>query len=233
MSQKISRRDMKRNELAETVNRTVGYVSEHRRGATEAVAIAVAAALLVGGFFLYRAWQERSAGTALSEALGVMDAPLAGEPGASPGVKTYATAVERRAEADKLLKKAAAHGSTSSGRAASVILAASGADKPEQSLDAFEKAARQAHSETAAAAEIDAAKLLVSQGKASEAIERLKRAIDSPKTAAPRDALLFALGEIYEQTGAQADARATYQRLITDFPNSAYRAEARQKVPLS
>jgi hypothetical protein len=68
MSQKISRRDMKRNELAETVNRTVGYVSEHRRGATEAVAIAVAAALLVGGFFLYRAWQERSSGTALSEA---------------------------------------------------------------------------------------------------------------------------------------------------------------------
>ncbi|HEY4229339.1 MAG TPA: tetratricopeptide repeat protein, partial [Thermoanaerobaculia bacterium] len=78
-----------------------------------------------------------------------------------------------------------------------------------------------------------AAKLLVAQGKASEAIERLKRAIDSPKTAAPRDALLFALAEIYEQTGAQADARATYQRLITDFPNSAYRAEARQKVPLS
>jgi tetratricopeptide (TPR) repeat protein len=233
MSQKISRRDMKRNELAETVNKTVGYVSEHRRGATEAVAIAVGAALLVGGFFLYRAWQERSAGTALSEALAVLDAPLAGDAGATPGVKTYASDAERRAEADKLLKKAAIHGSTSSGRAASVILAAGGADKPEQSLDAFEKAARQAHSETAAAAEIDAAKLLVAQGKASEAIERLKRAIDAPKTAAPRDALLFALGEIYEQTGAQADARATYQRLITDFPNSAYRAEARQKVPLS
>ncbi|HEY1252995.1 MAG TPA: tetratricopeptide repeat protein [Thermoanaerobaculia bacterium] len=233
MSQKITRRDMKRNELAETVNRTVGYVSEHRRGATEAVAIAVGAALLVGGFFLYRAWQERSAGTALSEGLAVLDAPLTGEPGATPGVKTYATAAERRTEAEKFLKKAAAHGSTSSGRAASVVLAAGGADKPEQSLDAFEKAARQGRSETAAAAEIDAAKLLVAQGKSSEAIERLKRAIDSPKSVAPKDALLFALGEIYEQAGNQADARATYQRLITDYPNSAYRSEARQRVPLS
>ena len=119
MSQKISRRDMKRNELADTVNRTVGYVSEHRRGATEAVAIAVGAALLVGGFFVFRAWQERSAGTALSAALAVLDAPLAGEPGATPGVKSYATAAERRTEADKLLKQAATHGSTSSGRAAS------------------------------------------------------------------------------------------------------------------
>jgi tetratricopeptide (TPR) repeat protein len=233
MSQKISRRDMKRNELAETVNKTVGYVAEHRRGATEAIAIAIGAAVLVGGFFLYRAWQERASGRALSEALAILDAPVAGETPAAPGVKSYTTAAERRAEADKLLKKAAAHGSTASGRAAAVILAAGGADKPEQSLDAFEKAARQSRSEAAAAAEIDAAKLLVAQGKATEAIERLKRAIDSPKSAAPRDALLFALGQVYEQTGSSADARATYQRLITDFPNSAYRSEARQKVPLS
>jgi tetratricopeptide (TPR) repeat protein len=218
---------------AQTYNKPVGYGAPHRGGAPAAIASAPAAALLVGGFFLYRAWQERSAGTALSEALAILDAPLTGEPGATPGVKTYATAAERRTEAEKLLKKAALHTSTTSGRAASVILAAGGADKPEQSLDAFEKAARQGRSEAAAAAEIDAAKVLVAQGKASEAIERLKRAIDSPKSAAPRDALLFALAEIYEQTGAQADARATYQRLITDYPNSAYRAEARQKVPLS
>lgn len=233
MSQKISRRAMKRNDLAETVNKTVGYVSEHRKGATETLAIAVGVAVLVGGFFLFRAWQERSAGQALSDALTVLDAQLAGEPPISPGVRTYATAAERRAEADKLLKKAASHGSTASGRAAAVILAAGGADKPEQSLDVFEKAARQGRSETAASAEIDAAKLLVAQGKATEAIERLKRAIESPKPAAPRDALLFALGQILEQTGAQADARATFQRLITDYPTSAYRAEARQRVPLS
>jgi len=233
MSQKISRRALKRNELAETVNKTVGYVSEHRKGATEAVAVAIGAVLLVGGFFLYRAWQERAAGQSLSEALSVLAAPLAGEPPVSPGVKTYANAAERRAEAEKLLKKAASRGATSSGRAAAVILAAGGADKPEQSLDTFEKAARQGRSETAAAAEIDAARLLVAQGKATEAIERLKRAIDSPKSAAPRDALLFALGQVYEQVGQQADARATFQRLITDYPNSAYRSEARQKVPLS
>jgi tetratricopeptide (TPR) repeat protein len=233
MTQKISRRDLKRNDLAETMGKTVDYVSGHRRGVTEAVVIAVAVGVLVGGFFLYRAWTERAAGKSLSAAIGILETPLASDAAAAGATKTFASAAERRVEAEKLLQQAAAHGSTRSGRAAQVILAANGADKPGQSVDVFEKAARASASESAAAAEIDAAKLLASQGKATEAIDRLKRAIESPTSAAPKDALLFTLAAIYEQSGSPADARATYQRLITDYPNSPYRADARQKVPLS
>jgi len=223
MTSKFRRQDLKRNDLAETMNKTVDYVSGHRRGVTEAVAIVAAIAVLAGAFLFYRAWSERSAGRALSEALGILETPLASEqPGAA---KTFASAAERRAQADPRL--------VCSPRAAQVILAAGGADKPAQEVDVFEKAARQARSESAAAAEIDAAKALAAQGKTTEAIDRLKRAIESPTTAAPKDALLFTLGGIYEQSGAAADARATYQRLITDYPNSPYRPDARQKVPLS
>jgi len=231
MSQKISRRDLKRNELADTVGKTVDYVTGHRRGVTEAVAIAVGIGVVVGGFFLYRAWVDRTAGKALSEALAILGTPLASEQPGAP--KTFPSAAERRTEADRFLRQAATHGSTPSGRAAQVILAADGAEKPGQSVDTFEKAARQGKSESSAAAEIDAARLLAAEGKATEAIDRLKRAIESPGSPAPKDALLFALAGVYEQSGAAADARATYQRLITDYPNSPYRADARQKVPLS
>ncbi len=233
MTQKMSRRDLKRNDLAETMGKTVDYVSGHRRGVTEVVAIAVAVGVLVGGFFVYRAWTERSAGKSLSEAIGILETPLASDAAAAGAPKTFASAAERRTAAEKLLQKAAAHGSTRSGRAAQVILAANGADQPGQSVDVFERAARASKSESAAAAEIDAAKLLAAQGKTTEAIDRLKRAIESPASAAPKDALLFTLAAIYEQSGSPADARATYQRLITDYPNSPYRADARQKVPLS
>jgi tetratricopeptide (TPR) repeat protein len=231
MTQRITRRDMKRNELAETVGRTVGYVSEHKKGVTEAVAIAAGLAVIVAGVFAYRAWTERAAGKDLSRALAVLSTPLASEQPAA--AKAYPTVAERQAEADRFLRKAASHGSTSSGRAARVILAASGSEKPADAVQAFEKAARGGSSETAAAAEINAAKMLAAEGKSTEAIDRLKRAIESPATAAPKDALLFTLAQIYEQSGAAADARATYQRLITDYPNSPYRADARQKVPLS
>ena len=231
MTQKISRRDMKRNELAETVGKTVGYVTEHKKGVAEAVAIAAGVAVLVTGFFGYRTWVARAAGRDLSQALAILGTPLASDQ--SGAAKTYATDAARRAEAEKFLKKAAARGSTSSGRAAQVILAANAADKPGSSVEVFEKAARQGKSETAAVAEIDAARALAAQGKTVEAIDRLKRAIESPSAAAPKDALLFTLGQIYEQSGSSADARATYQRLINDYPGSPYRADARPKVPLS
>lgn len=231
MTQRISRRDMKRNELAETVGKTVDYVSGHKKGVAEAVAIAAGLAILVAGFFAYRAWADRAAGRNLSQALAILATPLASEQPTAP--KTYPSATARQTEADPFLRKAARHGSTPSGRAAQVILAAGGTEKPADALKSFESAARRGRSEAAAAAEIDAAKLLAADGKATEAIDRLKRAIESSSTAAPKDALLFTLAQIYESSGAAADARATYQRLITDYPNSPYRADARQKVPLS
>ncbi len=231
MTQRITRRDMKRNELAETVGKTVGYVSEHKKGVTEAGAIAAGLVILVAAFFGYRAWADRAAGRDLSQALGILATPLiTEEPSAA---KTYPDAAARQAAADPFLRKAAGHGSTPSGRAAQVILAASGTQKAAEAIPSLEKAARRGSSESAAAAEIDAAKLLAAEGKATEAIDRLKRAIESPSTSAPKDALLFTLAQIYEANGSAADARATYQRLITDYPNSPYRADARQKVPLS
>lgn len=231
MTQRITRKDMKRNELAETVGKTVDYVSDHKKGVAEAVAIAAGLAILVVGFFAYRAWADRSAGRDLSQALAILATPLATEEPSA--VKTYPNPSARWTEAEPHLRKAAAHGSTPSGRAAQVIIAAGGSEKPADAVQTFEKAARKGRSEIAASAEIDAAKLLASDGKAAEAIERLKRAIDAPTGPAPKDALLFTLAQIQEASGAAADARATYQRLITDYPNSPYRADARQKVPLS
>ena len=226
---RITRKQLKRNELADTVGRTVDYVSHHRRGAVEAVAAAVAVLLLAGGFFLFRAWREKSAGRELSAALAILDSPLAGDPAAARAGQTFATAAERERAAAKHLEAASRKGGTSAGRAAQVIIAARG-EKFAQSTEAFTRAARDEQAEVAVAAEIDAARLLASQGKSTEAIDRLKRAIESPKSAAPKDALLFVLAETYEKAGSSGDAKATYQRLVNDYPNSPYRADARQKI---
>lgn len=226
---RINRKQLKRNELAATVERTVDYVSHHRRGAFEAIAAAVAVLLLVGGFFLVRGWRERQAGKELSAALEILAAPLASDPGAATAARSFATAADREREAGRHLQEAAEKGSTAAGRAARVILAAR-SEKPAAAVDELTKAAREGQSEVAASAEIDAARLLAADGKAPAAIERLKRAIESPRSAAPKDALLFALAEIYEKSGNAADARATYQRLDRDYPRSPYRPDARNKL---
>jgi tetratricopeptide (TPR) repeat protein len=230
MTQRITRKDMKRNELAATMTKTADYVSHHRRGVTEATAIAAGAVILVGAIFAFRVYRASVAGVELSAALGILATPIANQPAAVGAAKTYATAVEREKEAEPHLRKAASYSGTPSGRAAAVILAARD-PKASGAPDVLARAAREGRAEVAAAAEIDAARLLASQGKTTEAVERLKRAIESSDVRAPKDALLFELGEIYEKSGAAADARATFQRLVNDYPNSAYRADARSKLP--
>jgi tetratricopeptide (TPR) repeat protein len=226
---RINRRQLKRNELAETFGRTVDYVSHHRRGATEAIAAGVGILLLALGFIVFRGWRERSAGRELSEALAILEAPLASDPAAATASRTYPTAAERDREANRLLEAAAKKGGTEAGKAARVIVAAR-AEKADDALKTLSKVARDSELEVAAVAEVGAARLLAATGKTAEAIERLKRGIESPQSAAPKDALLFVLAETYEKSGAAADARATYQRIVNDYPNSPYRSAAREKL---
>lgn len=228
MSQKLSRRDMKRNDLAEGVRHTVDYVALHRRGVTEAIAAAVVIAALIGGFFLFRAWRERQAGAELSAGLEALEVPLASDQAAKGAARTFATDAEREKEAKAHFEKAAGVGGTSAGHAAALVLAARLGPPPD--ADAFAKAARERRMEISTPGEIDSARLLAAQGKAPEAIDRLRRAIDSSRTTAPKDALLFALGEICEQTGNAAEAKAAFGRIVTEFPDSPYRQDARQKT---
>jgi tetratricopeptide (TPR) repeat protein len=225
MTQRLTRKDMKRNELAETMGRTVDYVSHHRKGVTEAIVIASVLAAAVAAIFLYRIYREAAAGRELSAALEILDMPIAPMTGAGAG-RTVSSASERDRRANVRLRAAAGYGGTAAGRAASVILAAQD-PKGSGAVEALSKAARDGNVEVAAAAEIGEARLLIANGKPGEAIDRLRRAVDSRDSRAPKDALLFALGQAYEKAGSIGDARATYQRLVNDYPNSAYRADAR------
>jgi len=227
---RITRRELKRNELVETVGKTVDYVTHHRRGVTEGIVVAAGVVLLIGAIFAWRFYVASVAGRELSAGLAVLATPIAGQPAAAGAPKTYANEAERERAAEPFLKRAASHGGTTAGRAAAVILAARNGS-PTGSVEPLTRVAREARGEVAAAAEIDAARLLASQGKTSEAVERLKRAIESSDVRAPKDSLLFALGEIYEKAGQSADARATFQRLVNDYPNSPYRTDARAKLP--
>ena len=226
---RIDRKQLKRNELAATVERTIDYVSHHRRGMFEAIGAVVGILLLAGGFVFFRSVRERQAGRELSVALEILEAPLASDPAAATASRSFPTAADREREAVGHLRKAADKGGTAAGKAARVILAAR-SEKPAEAVDSLTKAAREGQSEVAASAEIDAARLLAAQGNTAGAIERPKRAIESPKSAAPKDALLFALAEIYEKSGNASDARATYQRIDNDYPNSPYRPDARNKL---
>ena len=231
MAKKLTREELKRDEVLETVNRGIRFVSSHRRGTAEAIGVSAALVLLIAAFLGFRAHRESQAADRLSRALTILSTPLASDipAGGEVPARTYATAAERRADADKELGAAADFGATRAGREARLLLAARGqGGKDAQSqLEAF---AREGKTILSASAEIDAVRLLESQGKDSEAITELKRAIESSDTAAPKDLLLLELAGLYEKTGALTDARAAFQRILSDYPDSLYRSEAQTRA---
>ena len=229
MAKKLSREQLRRDEVLETFGKGFRFVSSHRKGTTEAVVAAVGLAVLVAAFVGFRAYRESEAGQHLSKALAILSSPVAGEPSSIEATGTpYSSAAERNAAAEKELKAAADFSATRSGREAAVVLAARSAGKGD--LDSFDRFARANRSIVGAVAAIDAVRLLDSQGKTTEAISRAKNAIESSSTSAPKDALLMELGRLYEKSGAPADAKATYQRLISDYPNSLYLSDAQARV---
>jgi len=230
MMKKLSREQLKRDEVLETFGKGFRFVSSHRKGTVEAIAAAAGLALLIAAFLGFRSYRESEAGQHLSRALKILSTPVAGEPSAVDVSGTpYTSASERDAEAEKELKAAADFSATRSGREASVVLAArSGSEKSDPAT--FDRFARANHSVIAAVAELDAIRTLDAQGKTTEAIARAKRAIESSSTAVPKDALLIELARFYEKSGSPADAKATYKRLISDYPNSLYLSDAQARA---
>jgi tetratricopeptide (TPR) repeat protein len=228
MAKKLSRQELKRDEILDSVGKGVRYVSSHRKGAVEAVAAVAALGILIGGFLAFRAYREKQAAEHLSRALAVLSTPLQSQAPAGTSV-TFATDAQREAAAEKELRAAAELATTPAGREARVLLAARGATGID-AVATFDHFARGADSVLAVTAEIDAARLLAGQGKTDEAIERLKRAVGSAKSSLPKDALLDELGRLYEQAGHTADARATYQRLLSEHPDSPFAADAQARL---
>ena len=230
MVKKLSREQLRRDEVLETVEKGFQFVSSHRKGTVEAIAAAAGLAVLVAAFVGFRSYRESEAASHLSKALTILSAPVTGEPSLGDASGTpYASAALRDADADKELKAAADFSATRSGREAAVVMAArAGAQKSD--IGSFDRFSRSNRSILGAVAEIDAIRSLAAQGKTQAAIERAKRDIESPATTAPKDALLMELADLYQKSGSAPDAKSTYQRLIADYPTSQYLSDAQSKA---
>ena len=63
-----------------------------------------------------------------------------------------------------------------------------------------------------------------------DAMETAKKALDSGDAPVPKDVLLVTLGRLAEKNGQVAEAKTYYQRVLTDYPNSAVYPEAQQRI---
>ena len=236
MNQRLTRQDMKRNELSTALGKGYEYAESHGRTILMAVGALLAVALLVGVFTMYRNNQAEKGNTALAKAIEVYQAPI--DPAApkpdDPVSPTFADSAARQAKAKELFQKLRDdYGSTVAGDIAEVYLAqiAVAEGKPDEARQLWNDFLGD-HGDHLLAGEtrVNLIRLDRSQGKAKEVEQSLTAMLDEAEPPLPLDIVLNELALTQEQLGKTQEAVQSYQRIVDEFPQSPFARDARQRI---
>jgi len=239
---RIERHKLKGNEFADTVAKAREILVERQQTVTATVVAIVAVVVLLGGFMAWRTNRKSHATESLAQALAVAEAPVVTPPPPAPGSPppvqqpgTYRTEKARdEAALPLLLKTADSYPSTDAGVTARFRAAATLAE-----LGRFAEAAQRyrevldkagSSSIYRRTAKLGLADSLAAEGKYDEAISTLKELTTDPNSQLPLDGILMQLGRTATQGGKTDEATRAYNRVINEFPQSLYVAEAKQKI---
>lgn len=233
---RLTRQEMKRDEVLESVGRTVSFVRDHTRTLLSLIAAVIVAVLLVVLYLGYKSRQVTEANRLLARALQVQSAPIDALSPDPDDVDdpTFADEGSRGARAEELFTEVyeSAKGTAIGGVAAAYLgdLAASAGD-----LDRAESLWREAvevssDSLLAGKAQMSLLNLTRSRGDAEAVISELRSLQASESTALSEDVVLFELGKALEDAGRPEEARANYDRLLEDHATSPFAQDARERL---
>jgi tetratricopeptide (TPR) repeat protein len=236
MSQRLTRKDIKRDEFANVVGRSVEYAESHSRGlliGMVSLVVAIAAGSAAFWFLEHRGGQAESA---LSRAMKVYQAPIdaASPKPDDPNTPSFPNEAVRRAKALKLLT--AVRSDYPHSNAADVaglylgeIAAQQGRlDEARQRWTDF--VSKHDREMLAAQARIDLIELNRAQGKGQQVAQDLRAMLEQSESPLPQDVVLFELAKTLESLHREPEAIQSYQRILDEYPQSSYRQEAQQRV---
>jgi len=237
MNQRLSRKDIKRDEFVEGLEHSVDYAREHLRLIGMIIVGILAVAGAVWGIWAWRQSRLLAANDALAAAIRIYDAPIdakAPKPD-DADAPSFATEDARRQKAEEAFTKLAQErGGTGAGATANLYLAAMAVERgqSERARDLWQQYLKSGEKKgmLAGAVELDLVRLERSQGKADQAAQELRHMLEDPDRAAPQDAILYELAVTLQAQGKADEARANFQRIVDEFPRSPYRSDAQRQV---
>ena len=160
--------------------------------------------------------------------------PVAEEDGEDGGLR-FASEAERRVAARAALEAVReSHGSTASGRLASVYLgriaAAEGDTGTARELWTEYLEAHGGDDALALSLQLNLYSLDRAEGRGEELAAELRGAVATESSTLPKDALLFELASTLEQLGDEEGAQETLRRIVDEYPDSGYAIRARQQL---
>jgi outer membrane protein assembly factor BamD (BamD/ComL family) len=231
------RRHLKDNEFASFAV-TVVDLYEARR--TQVIAGVVALVVIVGGYAGYSFWHSRveaRAGTLLTEALIVTETRVGppADPDAPQASPSYPTERARwQAALTKFKVAADTYPNTDAGILARYLEASTRMSLgfPEQAAASYQQVIDAAGNGSVYGrmARLGLAEAQAQTGKYPEAIATFKELSEQQDSSLPTDAILMQLGRAYRDAGQTAEARQTFNRIVQEFPNSPFSADAQHEI---
>ena len=233
---RTERHHLKENEL----DRLARHAREAVEGRRREISAAVAAVVIVGAAVLgYVAWRERTQSQAqamLAEAMAVADtrvgAPIApGTPGAGP---SFLTERDRSQAALAKFKAAAdAYPSTDAGifaryqQATTQMALGNAADAARVYQGVIDRSGDAIYGQMARLGLADAQ---ARGGQYDQAINTFKELAQRKDGPLPVDAILMELGRTYRDAGKPSDAQQTFNRIVQEYPDSAFSMDAKREL---
>ena len=233
---RTERQHLKENEL-ESLARQARQLVDERRRETTALAVAIGVVAVFG--IAYFAWHEHVNARAhelLAQAVTVQQARVGPPP--APGQPAnglyFPTERERAQSALTKFKIAAdAYPSTDAGLYARYQQAATlmALDDPRGAAAAYQQVIDNAGGSIyGQMARLGLAEAQARAGQYDQAINAYKELAQRKDGPLPIDGILMQLGRTYLDAGKRADAQQTFNRLVQDFPESPYTADARREL---
>jgi TolA-binding protein len=235
------RHKLKENEFARTVAHAREVMQTRGRDVATIVVVVIAAAALAAGYAWWRQSRNAKANGLLAEALAVEEAPVIAPVAPAPGSPlpvqqpgTFATEQAKlEAALPKLMKAADAYPNTEAGitaryHAASVLAnLVRYAEAEQRYQEVIDKAGNSLYGRTA---KLGLADVLVSEGKYDSAIKIYQEVSTDTKSPLPIDGVLMQLGRAYMKAGKKNEAAHAFTRVVQEFPQSLYAADARREM---
>ncbi len=222
MGRRITRKQLKEDEFVSTMDHLIRRVGEYWK---QALAALGAVLVIVFVWWMIGQWSGKQADAAsgkLNQAVTAYQEAVAqgGDGDLADAEAGFAAVIEEygrtdQAEVAKLYQARIqlGRGETDSARATLVHLVSRHKD------DAIGRLAA-----------LDLVRLRTASGQGAEVAAELEKMVVGRSSQLPRDVALFELGEVFIAEHKPDQAREYFQKLVDEFPESAYVAQARQRL---
>jgi TolA-binding protein len=233
---RAERQHLKENELQTFARQARGMYEGRRRETTMFVGIAVVVGAIAVGYIGWRERVQSRAHALLGEAIVVLEAPISPPP--APGSPAqglrFATERERAQAALTKLKVAAdAYPNTDAGLYAQYQEGATYMvlGNPTQAASAYQLVIdRDGNGIYGQMARLGLAEAQLRSGQTDQAIKVFQDLSQRKDGPLPVDGILMQLGRAYLDAGKPTEAQQTFNRLVTEYPDSPFSGDARREL---